>query len=119
MISGEELKDLLDGCYGSENYYRLNPISKMIITDGVKLFAEKANAYWLLSDISIDTVFRKNLRVPFLGISLKVEKGRGKLEYDDGNGKILYKHSYAHTDCPEGKWEFFLIDNVLMLPSEY
>ena len=39
--------------------------------------------------------------------------------YYDGNGNIYAKKHIAHTDLEKGKYKFYLMDNVLLLPSEY
>lgn len=40
-IKPEELRVCLSQCIGTENYWRLS-LPKLIYTDGVKMFAEKA-----------------------------------------------------------------------------
>lgn len=119
MISSEGLKKELAQCYGTQNYYRYVPFSLMY-TDGVKLFVEKAEAYWLLSDIAINLVYGKELQNEyFLCITLKVKDNKADLIFDDGNGNVLLSKHYKYTDCPEGDWKFYFTDNVLLIPNEY
>lgn len=119
-ITSSELENELAQCIGTEQYWRM-PVPKLIYTDGVKLFAEKAGAYWLLVDIGLFLKDRVELRNQyFLNITLEVkEDNKAELVFDDGNDNVLYKTHYGFTDCPVGKWQFFYCSNVLMLPSEY
>lgn len=104
---------------GTEGYY-FNPFRWMKYTDGVKFFAENAGngAYWLL-DILGTEMRPLTEKEEFLHIEFVVEDGHGTIHVDDGNDNELYGKNIDYTDCPEGKWEFYLTDNVLLLPSEY
>lgn len=120
MITSKELENELARCFGTEQYWRL-PMPKLIYTDGVKLFVEKAGCYWMLNDIGLFLKDRPELKNQyFLTITLWVkEDKRADLIFDDGNGNVLYKRHYKFTDCPVGKWQFFYSSDVLMLPGEY
>ena len=37
----------------------------------------------------------------------------------DGNGNILFTHTYDYTDFPLSEITFYLVDGILLLPSEY
>lgn len=108
--------------YGTENYYRTNPIfaKDMVHTDGVKYFADNAGngAYWFL-DIIATEVFPLLKKEPFMAINLLVEDGKAKIAVEDGDLKTLLAKQIDYTNCPDGLYEFFLTDNVLMLTSEY
>lgn len=119
MIDSKELSSLLSQCIGTERYYCM-PVPRLLYTDGVKLFVDKAGAYWLLVDIGLFLHDRPNLRSQyFLDIQLKVtEDNKGKLVFDDGNGNVLFERSYKYI-VPVGEWHFFYTSDVLMLPSEY
>lgn len=115
QLSTEELQAGLEQFYGSENFY-INPLVKYKYTDGVKYFAENAGAYWLLQEINGLTV-----RLPgyFFNIEVISKDNKADIIIDDGNYNILKKKHIRFTDLPQGKWQFFLTDNVLMLPNEY
>lgn len=106
--------------YGTENYYRTNPIfaKDMVHTDGVQYFADNAGCYWFL-DIIATEVFPLLKKEPFMAINLLVEDGKAKIAVEDGDLKTLLAKQISHTDCPDGLYAFFLTDNVLMLTSEY
>lgn len=120
MKDAFELRHELDYFTGTEGYH-YNPMYRwMNYTDGVKFFAENAGngAYWFL-DI-IGTEMRRLVEAEgFLHIVLRSENGAGEITVDDGNDNLLWSKTLDFTDCPEGKWEFFLIDDVMLLPSEY
>ena len=108
--------------YGTENYYRTNPIfaKDMVHTDGVQYFADNAGngAYWFL-DIVATEYFPMLKKEPFLSINMQVEDGKAVIAVEDGDLKTLKIKKIEHTDCPTGIYQFFLTDNVLMLSSEY
>lgn len=118
MTTAEKLQQELSQHYGTENYYKHPLNATMVYTDGVKAFAEAAEAYWLL-DIMATEVAALLETEEFLSIELIVAGGKAKLFADDGNSTILYVRDIEYTDCPTGSWKFFMTNDVLMLPSEY
>ena len=108
--------------YGTENYYRTNPFfaKDMVHTDGVQYFADNAGngAYWFL-DIVATEAFPLLKKEPFLAIKLTVANGSADISIEDGDYRTFKQKHIAHTDCPDGEYQFFLTDNVLMLTSEY
>lgn len=113
--SSKELKANLEQFYGTENYFT-NPLVKYKYTDGVKYFAENAGAYWLLQEINGMTA---KVNEYFFNIKVISKNNKANIIIDDGNGKVVAKKHIGFTDLPEGEWQFFLTDNVLMIPSEY
>lgn len=104
---------------GTENYHRSCMfVPKMVHTDGVEYFCDKASAYWFL-DIVATEVFPLLQNDPFLTIYLTVKDGKAEIIVQDGDISRLMQKQISFTDCPEGVYEFFLTDNVLMLTSEY
>ena len=110
--------------FGTENYYRTNPLfaPDMMHTDGVQYFADTAGCYWLLDIIATEYLpltNRHEFQYDFLSIQFVVEGGIGDICVEDGDCKVIKQKHIAHTDCPDGIYKFFLTDNVLMLTSEY
>ena len=104
---------------GTEKYHKtflFNPTLKH--TDGVQYFAETAGCYWFL-DIVATEFYPLTEQEPFLSSKMLVADGKAKIAVEDGDLKILKTKQIEHTDCPEGTYEFFLTDDVLMLTSEY
>ncbi len=105
---------------GTEQYY-FNPLfPEHKYTDGVKYLAEQANAYWL-----IDFIFTY-CEIPALdGEGFQVwklivkEDNTAQIKVEDGNDNILKILKIPFTDFPLEQIELWLIDQVLILPSEY
>ena len=88
-----------------------------VYTDGVQYLAEKAGAHWL-----IDAIFSYRRRESFQIWTLK--------KNDDDNGAVLtmqedtgepikVRQKIPYTDFPLDQISLYLIDNVLLLTSEY
>lgn len=122
---------------GTETYRRhpLNP--RVLHTDGVEHFAYAAGAYWFIDAIALG-IYGRPGPVPqaipnkdsFGVVLLRSAGGKGSIEVrsdydedDDSCGDRLWYEHLEFTDCPEGTWRFYLIDDgehaVLLLPSEY
>lgn len=105
---------------GTEQWYRHPFNSNFLYTDGVKFFSEHAGggAYWFL-DIVATEIFALQKDNPFMSITLKAQDGKGEITVGDGDLTEVFNKPIEFTDCPDGEWKFFLIDGVLLLPSEY
>jgi hypothetical protein len=104
---------------GTEAYHRtfmFNPA--LVHTDGVQYFAETAGCFWFL-DIVATEVYPLTKKEPFLSIKLWVNGGEASITVEDGDLNPVFVKGIEHTDCPDGEYQFFLTDNVLMLTSEY
>ena len=113
-----DLKEL-EQYHGTENYYR--GFLGVNYTDGVEYIT--INGYsWFVTD-SIAVLRTKLKNEEFLSISLKVNADKAVMIITDGNGKILYKQDYNYTDISKYtnliEIKLYLIDGVLLLPSEY
>lgn len=103
---------------GSEHLYRVSPFNKYSITDGVKYFADNGGAYWAVHDILATAVaLQKEMLVAI--VTSKDEQAI--IEYEDGDcNKLEFATAkYPYTDLQEGTYKFYVMDNVLLLPSEY
>lgn len=103
---------------GTEYWYR-HPLNReCLYTDGVKYFVEQVGGYWLL-DILATEFFDLQHKAGFLSVTLKVEGSQADLVIEDGDYNELARKHIDYTDCPEGDWEFFYTDRVILLRSEY
>lgn len=121
MNDPNQLKKDLTNFYGTEKWYRHVLVRSMVYTDGVQYFAENAGsgAYWFL-DIVATEIYPLKPQHPFMVVKLLSEDNVPTIIAEDGNDNVVYKRDdIEYTDCPEGVWEFFLTDNVFLLPSEY
>lgn len=115
------LKEELSTFYGSENFYKF--LGGVTITEGVKYFAEKAEAFWLVNDIILNCLMRKSLKHEEF-IAIKTSKCKSTegvtINYENGNNEVLFTEVYSYSDLPDdGEFTFWFTNNVLLLPSEY
>ena len=104
---------------GTEAYHRTFMFTpKLVHTDGVQYFADTAGCYWFL-DIVATEFYPLLKKEPMLSIYLMVHNGKATISVQDGDLNILKTKDIPHTDCPDGEYAFYLIDDVLMLTSEY
>ncbi|WP_371380582.1 DUF6876 family protein [Sporomusa aerivorans] len=121
MKSIETILDMSNNSTGTENYHKFSPIPGFpVITDGVLALAEAAGYYWLLDIIGsyqsngkLDKAFQVwTLNVNTDNNSTAVVRG-----YNDRTLIVMQKIPY--TDFPPGEVKLYLIDGVILLPSEY
>ena len=104
---------------GTEKYHKTFLFSPNLKhTDGVEYFAENAGCYWFL-DIVATEIYPFSDKYPFMTIYLTAKDGKAEIIVQDGDISRLFQRQIEFTDCPEGTYEFFLTDDVLMLTSEY
>lgn len=105
----------LDQFIGTEQYYKHWLGS--VYTDGVKFLAEKAEAYWLL-----DIVFSYKRKEPFQVwefVKNEDDKGAVVTMKEDSGQPVKVRQEISYADFPLDSVKLYLIDNVLLLPSEY
>lgn len=120
MTTTEQLQEHLRGYTGCMQPL-FNPLYRwMNYTDGVKAFAEKAEAYWALDYIGFNLMKHANDN-RMLTITIKVDGASktGVITVVGDGETVVATKNLRYTTCPDGEWEFFLVNNMLMLPSEY
>lgn len=104
---------------GSEKLYSHSFLNYKY-TDGVRYLAQKGQAYWLIDTIvawqTKDSLRREFFQVWKLTVS---EDCTAILEATDGNDNQLVRQEIEFTDFPLSEVILYLIDNILLLPSEY
>ncbi len=116
----------LDKFTGTEAYYNVYGIK---VTDGIKFLMDNGH-YWLVTDIaSFQSVkFSESLNygkeyikdLPFQVWILKVTEHSAVLTLqEDSDAPILFTKKYDYTDSPFKELKLWLINGVLILPSEY
>jgi adenine specific DNA methylase Mod len=105
---------------GSENWYR-HWLGKSLYTDGAKYVADQAGAYWLIDEIVTNQTRPKIKAEEFQVWTLKVdlEKHKGVLTCDDGNGNVVFTKRIDYTDFPLPEIKFYCTNDTILLPSEY
>jgi hypothetical protein len=113
------LKAELSQFTGTEQYF-FNPLfPDYRYTDGIKYLAEQAGAYWML-DYIFSNQSSELQHQPFQVWKLKVNKDESaRIIVEDGNDNQLKAFKVPFTDFPLESIELWLVDKVLILPSEY
>lgn len=114
MLKKEDLNQFT----GTEHYYNYLGIK---LTDGVKYLAEAGGAFWLINIVASYQT-GKIKKIPFQVWTLKVdlEKKTGVVTMKEDTGMPdLVTQNLEYTDFPLNEVSLWLIDGVLILPSEY
>jgi hypothetical protein len=106
---------------GTEQWYRHPIVKNALYTDGIKYVAERAGAYWLIDEIPFkqNHSLVKNEEFQVWTLSVDLEQSTATLTCDDGNERIVYTKQIGYTDFPLEEIKIYVIDNVILLPSEY
>lgn len=126
MIPTEELLNGLAYCTGTEQYWKLPGFlgSSMKYTDGVQYLAQNADCYWLLTAIASyqPELKSKHKRVyPFQLWELKVKEDHSAVLTcaEDSDIPPVITQAIEFTDFPLPEFKLWLVNGVLLLPSEY
>lgn len=124
-VSPEQLAADLAHFTGTEHYYRHALARGVVYSDGVKYFADTADAYWLL-DILATELPKFVLKHRIIFVTCSVKDGKAKLSANaDEDEPNLWERDIHFTDCPEDDWLFYMAGGgdahqvLIMLPSEY
>ena len=111
--------DQLREFIGTSQWYR-HPLTGCLFTDGIKAMADTFQAYWL-----IDLVFSHQLTASVKKegfqkwLLQRLTGHRFVAVADDGNGKEIARQEIPFSDFAADQCTLYLIDGVLLLPSEY
>ncbi len=100
-------------------YHSLPLFRKYHFTDGIYYMAHNARAYWLLERIFVLQDEKQLKAERFQTWKLQVKDHAATLIAEDGNYNELHRESIPFTDFPLSELDFYFIDNVLLLKSEY
>lgn len=120
-LTYEEIQRNFENFYGTTQYYRVGLVP-IVITDGVKYFADTCECYWLLDDITIN-LFKKHRELGSLFIDIEVNKRHTvhiTARQDEGM-PVVYDKKIKDV-CgiiPVGTYSIWLMNNTLLLPNEY
>lgn len=85
-----ELRNALAHFTGTGNWYRHGLMRSLLMTDGVKFLADKAEAYWLTDIVASWQLKPEVRREPFQVWRLLVRQDDGPLNYEIEGGKKRY-----------------------------
>ncbi len=118
MATGDgDLEAELAHFHGTTGYYK--NFTGLLYTDGVKYLADHAECYWLIDLVGS---YQPQLRdVPFQVWRIKVKDDDSALVtmVEDTGKPVKIKQEIPFTDFPLSEFEFFCIDKVMLLKSEY
>jgi hypothetical protein len=115
-------KDDLVQFTGSENWYRHGLVRDVLFTDGVKHVADAGGAYWLIDEIALAQRYEKRVAAEEFQhwkLAVDIDKHKGVLTCDDGNGNIVFSKRIPFTDFPLSEITLYYVNNTILLPSEY
>lgn len=139
MVTKERIEELMSESIGSEHWYRREPFTGFVYTDGVMTIQNELNMFWFVDMVVsyIPTVIKdfKKSEETFYTVVLKVEADHRAYfeisrEIYDENGDyqdfIVAKQDIEYTDLPECEMKFFLelaeynpTTFCLLCPSEH
>ena len=104
----------LDQFIGTTQYFR--HFLGLKYTDGVKYMADQGRAYWLIDVIAS---YRRKERFQVWELKVNPDKSCVVTMREDTGQPTKVRQEILHTDFPLESIKFYLIDGVLLLPSEY
>lgn len=111
----------LSGFTGTTRYYRIG-LPPIHITDGIKWLCDEAGAYWLAGVVASYQTEIRCRKHPFQVWRLLVSNHKAIVEaWTDTPGKStrIIHQEIPCTDFPLDEFEWFFIDGVMLLKSEY
>ena len=124
----QPIASALTHCTGSEHQYRHSFMRSFRYTDGIKTLAEMAGAYWLIDLAASHQTNRKVRSEAFQLWSIRKlpegyqNKAVAECRRDSGE-KPICRQYIEYTDFPFDdlgeSFEFYVVDNVMLLKSEY
>lgn len=146
MLNYNDVQELYNNCHGSDALYKRQYSNSLVYTEGIKLFQDKLQAYWLIDTILsyipvINRVYRET-QDTFYVVNISVNANNSGAfevyhegyENNDYNEHItIIKQVIPYIDLPinpdtknKTEYKFFLVLNsenpiqyTLLLPSEY
>lgn len=115
----QELRKELRHFSGTECYYRHFLYPKYVYTEGVKYLAEQAESYWLIDYIFSHQSLASIRGERFQVWKLNVQDHRAKMVVEEGNDKHIATFTIPYTDFPLESFTLWMVDKILLLPSEY
>ena len=120
-ISYKELTENLDQHIGSEHFYPI-AFTPLVFTDGIRYFAETCECFWLIDLIGLG-LNRIHYSLGALFIDIEVNKRHTvhiTVRQDKDMPIVFDKKQKDYCGIiPVGTYKFYLMNDTLLLPSEY
>ena len=120
MKSKNEILDIINNANGTEAYHKFSSYKHYpVVTDGVIAVAEAAGCYWLL-DIIGSNQTNKQLDPNFQVWKLVVNHEDSTAVVSGYNDTaLIFTQEIPFTDFPLDEFKLFLMNGVMLLPSEH
>lgn len=118
LTPSDKLRLALADFRGTDTWYSHGLVQDFLYTKGAKYFIETTNSYWLLDVIATEFHPLQQCE-PFLVIKVESQANTGRVVVTDGNENVIRSKKLTFTTLIPGTWLFYLMDNVLLLPTEY
>ena len=139
MVTKEKIEELMSQSIGTEHWYRREPFTGFVYTDGVMAIQQELNMFWFVDMVVlyIPTVIKDYYKTQetFYTVELKVQADHtarftiSRELFDDEGNYIdwnIAKQDIEYTDLPECEMKFFLeladgnpTTFCLLCPSEH
>jgi len=120
MLSKKEILEIIHQAHGTETYHKFSSFKNYpVVTDGVIAVAEAAECFWLLNIIgSNQTDKRLDPRFQVWKLVVNHENDSAVVSgYNDT--ELIVSQEIPFTDFPLDELKLFLMDGVILLPSEH
>ena len=120
MKSKKEIIDIINHAHGTNAYHKFSSFKHYpVVTDGVIAVAEVAGCYWFL-DIIGSYQTNKRLDPNFQVWKLAVNHENSTAVVSGCNDtELIVKQDIPYTDFPLEEFKLFLMDGIILLPSEH
>lgn len=116
MADKEQIMQELNQFTGTTQYYKYFSLK---LTDGIKHFAEKLGAFWLIDIVLSYQHELKKIPFQLWEIEVNQDKSASVTVREDSDTKPLAEQKVQYTDFPLDNYSFYVIDGVVLLRSEY
>ena len=103
---------------GTTKYYR-STFGRLLLTEGIHYMRERLNCYWLIDIVESYQPQLKDKRFQLWSIQVNKDKSALVEMREDSGLEPLVKQALQYTDFKLKQYEFFCIDRVVLLKSEY
>jgi hypothetical protein len=108
----------LSGYIGSEFYHPY--MLDIKLTDGAKEAAELYECFWFLDIIASIQYMPEVHAEGFQVFKLeRVKNDHFKVTMEDGNDNVIYTQNIAYSDFKDDILTLWVVDKIIMLPTEY
>lgn len=114
----QEILSELEQFTGTTQYYR-SGMGGLLLTDGAHYLRERLNCYWLIDIVESYQPQLRDKRFQLWSIQVHKDKSALVEMREDSGLEPLVKQALQYTDFKLKQYEFFCIDRVVLLKSEY